>query len=78
RDTRADIPDNEKKYVKIKQGGQNLFNSEALSDDSKPLFIVEGELDALSIMQVTNKANAVGLGSTTNLKLLKQAIQQNR
>lgn len=78
RDIRADIPDNEKKYVKIKQGGQNLFNREALSDDSKPLFIVEGELDALSIMQVTNKANAVGLGSTTNLKLLKQAIQQTR
>ena len=78
RDTRTDIPDSQQNYKKVKQGGQHLFNRQALLDDSKPLFIVEGEIDALSIMQVTNKANAVGLGSTTNLKLLKQTIQHIR
>ena len=76
RDTRPseDISANEKKYVKVKQGNAHIFNAAALANDNKPIFIVEGELDALSILEVTDKAQAVALGST--LQKIDNAIQE--
>ncbi len=80
RDTRpADkIPDAEKNYIKIKQGGSHLFNSRALYDDTKPIFIVEGEFDALSVMEVTDQAEAVALGSTSNVDLFCKDVRKIR
>lgn len=78
RDTRPaeDIPDTEKNYIKIKQGGSNLFNSSALYDDTKPIFIVEGEFDALSVLEVTDKAQAVALGSTSNVDAFCREVER--
>ena len=47
----------------IKQGKSQLYNKEALYQN-KPVFITEGEFDALSIIQAGGKA--VALGSTNN------------
>ena len=76
RDTRKDIPENEASYKKLKQGKLNLFNTAALQDDSKPIFITEGEIDALSILEVTSNAEAVALGSTTNVELLLDTVRR--
>ena len=46
-----------------KRGSSPLFNLEALECD-KPVFIVEGEIDAMSIHEVGGQA--IGLGSTAN------------
>ena len=43
------------------------FNSKALQTATKPIYIVEGELDALSIIEVGGEA--IGLGSTSNVDL---------
>lgn len=59
RDTRPDAP---KQYAKMKEGPLHTFNSEALYNGTGPIFVVEGEIDALSILQVG--ADAVALGST--------------
>lgn len=75
RDTRDNIPDAEKRYIKLKQGSLNLFNAKALQDDSKPLFVTEGELDALSILEVSKEANALALGSTSNIDLFLDTIR---
>lgn len=49
--------------------GESLpFNTKALQTATKPIFIVEGELDALSIIEVGGEA--VGLGSTSNIRKL--------
>ncbi|MCE2153922.1 toprim domain-containing protein, partial [Streptococcus thermophilus] len=69
RDTRDNIPDNQKQYSKLKVGGSNIYNSIAFTQNAdKPIFIVEGEIDALSIMEVGGVA--VGLGSISNAEKL--------
>lgn len=63
-------PKADKKDRYRKQGTSRLYNIRALKESEKPIFIVEGEIDALSIMSVGG--NAVALGSTANyLQLLK-------
>lgn len=74
RDTRKDIPENQKPYIKQKQGAQAIFNKQALLDDSRPIFIVEGELDALSIIESTDNATAIGLGSVSNVEIFKKEL----
>ena len=69
RDTRDNIPDYQNQYSKQKVGGSDIFNSVAFTNNAdQPIFIVEGEIDALSIMEVGGVA--VGLGSTHNIKRL--------
>ncbi len=51
----------------FKHGSATLFNSSSLKED-KPIFIVEGIIDALSIIEVGGQA--IGLGSAVNYKLL--------
>ena len=65
RDTREKIPARQKPYEKVKVGGSKLFNSSILWTSSKPIFIVEGELDAMSVIDVGGEA--VGLGSVSNI-----------
>lgn len=66
RDTRTNIPDNQKAYSKSKVGRINIFNTEALENSKSPIFVVEGELDALSIIDVGGEA--IALGSVTKIK----------
>lgn len=56
-----------------KKGAAKLFNLKALESTEKPVFIVEGEIDALSIM--TAGGAAVGLGSTSNTEKLIEAVK---
>lgn len=74
RDTRENIPDNQKAYAKAKVGSSDIFNGRAFIEDlNKPIFIVEGEIDALSIMEIGGVA--VGLGSTSNAKKLLKILE---
>lgn len=68
RDTRQEIPEEQQPYTKSKAGAVHIFNAEALTAAEAPLFIVEGEIDAMSIYEAG--AEAVALGSTTNIKKL--------
>lgn len=76
RDTRSNIPDEEKPYKKTKVGKAHLFNGKALLQDTKPIFLVEGEFDALSIMEASDKVEAVALGSIQNQRILKDALDR--
>ena len=56
----------------MKEGPVHIFNEEALSKN-QPIFIVEGEIDAMSIME-TGKAEAIGLGSVANINIFMKAL----
>ena len=66
----------QKKNRYRKKGASLLFNSRALYAADKPVFIVEGELDALSIIEAGGQA--VGLGSTSNYKQLADLIAKQK
>lgn len=57
-------------------GGANLFNTKALSEAEKPIYIVEGELDAISIIEVGGEA--LGLGSTDNWRKLAALLEEQK
>lgn len=78
RDTREAnlIPEAQKSYTKSKVGKTHIFNLEALDNAKKPIFIVEGELDALSIIEAGGEA--IGLGSTAMIKKLLEALEEKR
>lgn len=60
RDTRPPESSNPA-YAKMKEGALSFFNGNALSEPTrKPLFITEGEIDALSIVDVGGDAVALG------------------
>lgn len=63
-----------KDYAKMKEGKVNLFNRRAIEQVDKPIFITEGEIDALSIIEIG--AEAIGLGSTSNIKSLLKLIDE--
>ena len=71
RDTRQEV----KEYAKQKVGETHFFNIEALEDEA-PIFIVEGEIDALSIIEVGGEA--IGLGSTNNVNKLLEILKTKR
>lgn len=76
RDTRAELTDEQRKYSKSKVGQVRIFNSRALREAQKPVFIVEGEIDALSIIDVGGEA--VALGSTANRRALLTMLESQR
>ena len=76
RDTRAEIPEAQKQYSKSKVGSIHIFNAKAFDKAQKPIFIVEGELDALSIIDVGGEA--VALGTTTKVKALIEQFKQKK
>ncbi len=63
--------DKKQRYGKV--GEAKLFNSKALKGASSPIVITEGEIDALSIIEVGGEA--VGLGSTSNAGKLIEALK---
>ena len=80
RDTRAEIPEKSKPYKKSKVKGREsviwTFNYKAVGANNKPLFIVEGEIDALSIIEVGGQA--VGIGSLANTKGFLSLLEQRQ
>lgn len=75
RDTRPNLTETQAKYKKMRVGQVRLFNIEALKQNLKPVFIVEGEIDALSIIDVGGEA--VALCSVANIGKLVKAIKDN-
>lgn len=67
--------DTEPRFKKMKEGViTTVFNSGALDNGaSRPIFIVEGEFDALSIIEAG--AEAVALGSTSNKGKLLELVK---
>jgi replicative DNA helicase len=59
-----------------KQGGSPIFNKDALYSAAKPVFVVEGEFDALSVM--TAGGEAVALGSTANANAFLIQVEGKR
>jgi replicative DNA helicase len=73
RDIRSDI----KEYKIVKEGTVHLFNSGALSQASnEPIFIVEGEIDAMSIIEAGGEA--IGLGGISNVNRLISELEKKR
>ena len=56
-----------------KRDGNPLYNTEALKQPEKPVFVVEGELDALSIIEAGGEA--VALGGTANYRALLKLLE---
>lgn len=75
RDTRRDLDEKSKKWIKMKEGTVELYNTGALyNEEERPVFIVEGEIDALSIIEVG--AEAVGLGMARNYHKLLELLEK--
>ena len=70
---RATNPDN--KLPKMKAGNSNIFNIDALKNSNQHIVIVEGEFDALSVIEAGN--DAIALGSTTNVDNLIHWLKDN-
>lgn len=76
RDTRDKLTAVQKKYSKSKVGAVRIFNLEALQTADKPVFVVEGEIDALSIIDVGGEA--IALGSTSNVHKFLETLSKKK
>lgn len=76
RDTRQELTEVQEKYCKSKVGSVRIFNAQALKAASKPIFIVEGEIDALSIIEAGGEAIATGSASNSRIFLNLLAEQK--
>lgn len=76
RDTRPAITE----YKKVKVKGADTvtwtFNREALQTAQKPVYIVEGEIDALSIIEAGGEA--VAIGSTANTRRFLEELRAKK
>ena len=77
RDTRRELTEQERRFAKMKEGAAQLFNPAALTRaaENAPVFIVEGEIDALSIIEAGGEA--VATGSTSNTHKLLEYIEEH-
>lgn len=75
RDTRDQIPAEQANYAKMKAGKLHILNIGALQTATKPIYIVEGEIDALSIIDAGGVA--VGLGTTTMIGRLLSLLAKD-
>lgn len=73
RDTRAEIPAEQANYTKLKAGKLHMLNIKALQTATKPIYIVEGELDALSIIDAGGEA----IGTTTMIGQLLSLLAKD-
>lgn len=80
RDTRDSLTEAQEPYKKQKAKGKEgagwIFNFRALEEAKQPIVIVEGEIDALSIIDVGGEA--VALGSTANVINFLEYIKDHR
>jgi replicative DNA helicase len=76
RDTRQEgDPGFVAKFAKQKHGTGSLYNLAAL-DAGRPVFVVEGEIDALSVEDIGH--SALALGSTSNCGKLIKFLKEHR
>jgi len=68
---RATDPDADPKFKAIKEGPAEIFNPKALQG-TNPVFIVEGEFDALSVIEAGGQS--LSLGSTSNKRKLIELL----
>lgn len=64
----------EKKNRYRKKGASLIFNRKALYNANKPVYVVEGEIDALSIIEADGEA--IGLGSKDNVPQLIELVKK--
>ena len=64
------------KENKSKVGKAHIFNAEALTKATSPIFVVEGEIDAMSFYEVG--AEAVGMGSMGYVKLFLAEVEKHK
>lgn len=78
RDIRPDesLSEKERDYTKAKTGKQCLFNAKALTESTEPIFITEGEIDAMSFYEVGYEATA--LGSVAYKRNLIEYVKEHR
>ncbi len=76
RDTRPNLTAQQRAYAKSKVGKVHIFHGKALWRSTQPVFVVEGEIDAMSICDVGGEA--IGLGSVSNQRLLIQSLIYRR
>lgn len=74
RDTRSQVPAGEEPYKKSKVGNIHTFNIKALATATEPVFITEGEIDALSIIEAGGMA--VALGSANRVRGFIEDIKE--
>ena len=67
--------DTESKFKVRAKGKRIPFNLEALKQNDRPIYIVEGEIDALSVLEVGGIA--IGLGGDNNQARLVEAIKKS-
>lgn len=61
------------RFSNVKGSKSTIFNLDAIKQSDRPIFIVEGAIDALSIMEV--KGQAIALNSTSNADLLVRQLE---
>lgn len=73
-----DLPEGVAKKLKVKGSERPIwtFNHKALDTAEQPIFIVEGEIDAMSIVEVGGEA--VGIGSTAFVKGFIELCKEKR
>ena len=76
RDTRQVLTEKQQGYAKLKVGHVHIFNAEALGKRARPIFVTEGEIDALSIESVGGCACA--LGSTGMVNAFLKEVERHR
>lgn len=82
RDTRSNLTEQQEEYKKQKVKADLettvnwIFNREAIKDAKQPIIVVEGEIDALSIIDVGGEA--VGLGSIANIHQFIDYVIKNK
>lgn len=63
-------------YTKLVDGTQSdFFNVQAIKTSSV-IYVVEGELDAISIMQLSDKFQTVAIGSTSNTESFADTVKK--
>lgn len=77
RDIRQQLMDNQKRYAKMNEGSPCIFNERALYlQDEREIFVTEGAIDALSVIEIG--ATAIALNSTSNVDTLLKKLEQKR
>lgn len=74
RDTRQELNDIQKKYAKQNAGKSGLFNIDALNDDTRPIIVVEGEIDCMSVYEAG--CNAIALCSVSHVNTFLDVVKE--
>ena len=69
------LKESERRYTKSKVGRVRLFNAGALKDAEETVFVVEGEIDAMSVAEVGGLP--VGLGSASNVRVFVDEVKEH-